>query len=623
MLTSAGGYKHQFDSNHFSASLILVSRWSSFVTQQTYHLGIALKSSGPMAGPGGYHYSQMVEIWKAANVTKSNVIMYWWTPELLFEDFAGTDAEFTRITLPNPTQTCVENRVYSTERCPENGIATAAQLAGSPEGACDDAPNPISKVVSTGLRDMLFDPSIPDALRSPGYAAVKQFGMSDTQLSEVFQYWKRYGDPREAVCEWIVDNHEWAREFIPRTYPRTKQESTHRSGPLQYVSYSLAGLAIAMVVVTCTAVYHNRKLQAIVFAQIEFLFLLLAGLFVISLGSLMTSLPATDGTCVASIWFVNLGYSLELIPLLVKISAINRLMSAALRMKRVVLSRQALFGAVFLISLVVVIFLMIWTILDPPRESKEYVLGETDDIGQGDSSTKVLGMTYCSSEKDFWSYTSFAWIGGMLVAATVLAIQSRNIRQDFNESQTLGVMIYSHFVFVVLRVAIHTLPAGVLSREVLTQYQSMSVDTIVTIIVYFLPKLSSSPSAVRRSTSTRLSMMQAYSVSWDAAVSEKSTAITLPGKSSQRYYKCTKCHDLVRLLPEDNIDENASGSVQNSVRSLGDSPSVERDHLDETSGSFIEMLPRQQGHYPDQMEWSTCQETANHRFPEEMPVPPE
>jgi hypothetical protein len=555
----------------------------------------------------------MVEIWKAANTTKSNVIMYWWTPELLFESFVGTDAEFTRITLPNPTQTCVENRVYSLDRCPKYGIATVAQLAGSPEGACDDPPTSISKVISTGLHDVIFDPSIPDALRSPGYAAVKQFGMSNTQLSEVFQYWKRYGDPREAVCEWIVDNQAWAREFIPRTYPRTEKEST-RSGPLQYVSYSLAGLAIAMVVITSTAVYHNRKRQEVVVAQVEFLFLLLAGLFVISLGSLMTSLSATDGTCVASIWFVNIGYSLELIPLLVKISAINRLMSAASssRMKRVVLSRHALFGAVFLISLVVFIFLMIWTILDPPRESKEYVLGETDDIGEGDP-TDILVTTYCSSEKDFWSYISFAWIGGMLVAATVLAIQSRNTRQDFNESQTLGVMIYSHFVFVILRVAIHTLPTGVLSREVLVQYQSIifSLDTIATLVVYFFPKFRKS--SLQRDSQFRTSSMMRFSskslkISYrgfekGGDETRKSTAaMTLPRGRRYRCTHCGKCMDagdLIEVLAPTS-EEGKGGTEERGKNSVD---------LVETSGCFTDM-PRQQGHCPDPMQWSTSKDNS-------------
>jgi len=571
--------------------------WSSFVTQQTYHLDIALKSSGPMAGPGGYYYSQMVEIWKAANATKSNVIMYWWSPDFLFESFVGTDAEFTRIALPNPTQTCIENRVYSLDRCPEFGIATAEELAGSPLGACDDPPNPISKIISTGLHDMTFDPSIPDALRSPGYDVVKQFGLSDLQLSDVFQYWKKYNDPREAVCEWVVDNQEWAMEFIPRTHPRVLKQETTRSRPLQYASYSLAGLALIMVIGTSAAVVQNRKKRAIVFAQIEFLVLLLAGLFIISLGALMTSLPASDGTCVASVWFINIGYSLELIPLLVKISAINKLMSAASRMKRVVLSRNALFGTVLLICLAVVMFLTVWTILDPPRESEEYTIDEEVDA------TEVLVTTYCSPEKDLWSYIMFAWISGLLVATTVLAIQSRKTRKDFNESQTLGVMIYSHFVFVVLRVAIHTLPSGFMSHDVLAQYQSIifSVDTVVTLVVYFFPKLANTrrprgsqrssvfltTSAIQGNTSTDQDRLSGLCGSYDNRTQRSSGSPSLP---RGHRYKCSHCGDcmdgeeLIEVLvpvgegDAGGTDEVGSGSSCDEVASApkGEKPFPEQ-----------------------------------------------
>ena len=54
--------------------------WSSSVQQIAHHLDMPLASSGPEPGSGGYTYTQMVDIWHAANATKSHVIMNWWTP---------------------------------------------------------------------------------------------------------------------------------------------------------------------------------------------------------------------------------------------------------------------------------------------------------------------------------------------------------------------------------------------------------------------------------------------------------------------------------------------------------------------------------------------------------------
>lgn len=60
--------------------------WTTKVEQQTYHLNISLKSSGPSLN-GGYTFNQLYQIWQAANATKSDVMMMWWRPEFLYDRF--------------------------------------------------------------------------------------------------------------------------------------------------------------------------------------------------------------------------------------------------------------------------------------------------------------------------------------------------------------------------------------------------------------------------------------------------------------------------------------------------------------------------------------------------------
>lgn len=56
--------------------------WTSYVKPQLYHLGIPLESNGPEAnGRGGYNYGELVDAIKAANATKSDIVIFWWTPE--------------------------------------------------------------------------------------------------------------------------------------------------------------------------------------------------------------------------------------------------------------------------------------------------------------------------------------------------------------------------------------------------------------------------------------------------------------------------------------------------------------------------------------------------------------
>jgi len=49
----------------------------------TYYLSIALEGDGDEPYCKGYSYSQLTEIWRAANATKSHVMMMWWAPHPL------------------------------------------------------------------------------------------------------------------------------------------------------------------------------------------------------------------------------------------------------------------------------------------------------------------------------------------------------------------------------------------------------------------------------------------------------------------------------------------------------------------------------------------------------------
>ena len=55
------------------------------------------------------------------------------------------------------------------------------------------------------------------------------------------------------------------------------------------------------------------------FSQWEFLILLLMGLLLVSEGSILLAIPPTNASCVAVQWLVGIGYTLELVPLIVKV----------------------------------------------------------------------------------------------------------------------------------------------------------------------------------------------------------------------------------------------------------------------------------------------------------------
>ena len=405
----------------------------------------------------------------------------------MYQAFVGTDAEFHKVVLPPTTQECIDARPQSVdELCSDN----LEDRVGDAEGACEYKPVSLAKIIAAGLYDAVYDSSIPEGVRSPAYDVLRRFQISELQIGQLFEYTRNHSSDREGVCAWVADNFNETlntTNFVPGSYPRVLKDEDKAVFP--YVATSLGCLVTLLVLLTIWRVYSNKHKPAIRFAQVEFLLLLLSGSLTIAIGAIVVSVPPTNRTCLAGIWLINLGYTFELVPLIVKVAAINKMMMAAESMRRVVLKRRKLYGAVAFVSLTIIVFLIVWSVVDPPRRAPEYVL--SDNLSE-DGDTIVYVSYYCDGESDAWQFAAVGWNALLLLAASVLAFQSRKVRSDFNETNTLAFMIYSHFMFVVLRVTT-LLVAGTVTVEetTLQRLRSLiySVDTTATILIYFIPKL--------------------------------------------------------------------------------------------------------------------------------------
>jgi hypothetical protein len=467
--------------------------WVNYIIPQTHYLKIALESHGNLTN-GKYSPSQVHEIWAAANATKSNVAAVWFTPDILYQKYVNTDAAFQSIILPPPSQDCNDARISAQDRCSEH----YQDQIGDILGACDEPPQPLQKVIATSLYQSTYDPQIGEAKKSPAYEAIQAFTLTSLQVGKLFDNWLQVGkdkdqkwnhDPREATCQWVVDNLDLVQTFIPRTYPRVLQaKKRHMAGFLFFVAFGFGILATTLVVLCIIFVYRQRERRVMKQAQVEFLLLLLSGLFLVAIASIILSIPPySDASCVASIWLFNVGNTLELVPLIVKVAAIYRLVTAAQRMRRIVLKRQYLFTVVFLLASVVVLICILWTTLDPPGIETELLL--TDNVTE-EGETIVTSQYFCSSKSDLWRHICLTWYCILLLSASVFTFQTRKLRHDVNESQTLAILIYSHFFFVLLRLLTTFLEKSSLERADADLYRSLifSCDTISVVVIYFVPK---------------------------------------------------------------------------------------------------------------------------------------
>lgn len=474
--------------------------WTSNFEPMAYHLNIALESEGPDGPHNGYPFIKMQEIWRAANATKNHVVMLFFKPESLFQEFSNTDYAFQRVTFPEPTEECMKSRRPGYLQC-SSQLASFEERMGDKAGTCDDPDEALQRIVVRAFEEITIGDDIPDAVKSPAYRAVKEFKIDNIQIGAIFSRWIENYDRdtriglREATCDWAVDNLDYLQSLVPDSFPRVVEERDHQSA-LSLAASAVAGVAVASSLGVSAATYTFRQKNSIKLAQIEFLWVLLAGLLLVSIGSLLGSLSPTDATCVATTWLVNLGYSLELVPLLVKSIALNRVMSAGRRMRRSNMKLTALFGVVAPITIIVMGLLAVWTALDPAQRQSSYILTDTV-IATGDT---VVAQEYvCKSKSDGWWIASFSWQLFLLFASAVLAFQNRNFREDLADTRTLGVMIYSHFIFLVLRGVTHILGmSSVQTGPALYQSLIISADVVATIVIYFLPKFMTKNDLLRR-----------------------------------------------------------------------------------------------------------------------------
>jgi hypothetical protein len=282
----------------------------------------------------------------------------------------------------------------------------------------------------------------------------------------------------------VTENLEDLQRLIPRSYPRHLQEQEETV--FDIIAVVFGGLAAGATLVAVGITYRQRTRRVFVFAQVEFVFLLLFGLLLVSAAAVLSALPRTDSRCIATAWLLNVGYSFELVPLIVKIAAINTLMQAAKRMQRIVLRRSLLFGVMAVLAAIVIEYMVVWTLFDPPVKEGEY---ELTGLQTDDGETIVTVAYFCKSESNVWMLVAVGVQFMLLLCASILAFMTRKMRKDINEANTVSFLIYWNFVCVLLRIILFLLADKVESAR-LNRSLSMilSADSIATIIIYFVPK---------------------------------------------------------------------------------------------------------------------------------------
>ena len=255
--------------------------WTNYIEAQLYWNNITLTSQGPLLPNKGYSYGHMIQIYHAANETKSDVLFYWWSPDLLMESYHDTDYEFYRVALPQTTKQCLNYRRNSNiDKCSDN---LADRLGDNSIGSCDYASETLTQVMSRGF--LTATQAGPISIQSPAYEFMKNLRLPSFPIRSILQDWddlgnvesvNRVSDPkREGVCQWVYDNIDHFLDYVPKGYPRTLNIVRHEG--LAVAGVTLGIITLIAATVSFGLLVKWRKHHEMRYSQIYTLFMATLG----------------------------------------------------------------------------------------------------------------------------------------------------------------------------------------------------------------------------------------------------------------------------------------------------------------------------------------------------------
>ena len=204
-----------------------------------------------------------------------------------------------------------------------------------------------------------------------------------------------------------------------------------------------------------------------------------------SIGAIIGADATSDVACVTADWSVLVGYTLEVAPILIKVQAINRVTSDPVSFRNIKIDVKKLKKYPFFFVTPVILYLIVWTAVDMSEATNIFILDKTC------TGNVIEIYKTCTSRSAVWPIVAYLWQALLLISASVLAFQSRHDLDEMNESQWIGFLVYSHFMFLIFRIAIRALSlngAILGSLATLIVCIILSLDVLAALVIYFGPK---------------------------------------------------------------------------------------------------------------------------------------
>ena len=139
------------------------------------------------------------------------------------------------------------------------------------------------------------------------------------------------------------------------------------------------------------------------------------------------------------------GEFLQIIPVLIKLSVINRLSREGARCKRTQVDEHVFKKSLFSAVTLIIVYLIIWTVVDSPRPHQILSVDSDKD------SNVVSAATECGSRSFIWQAIMLGAEFCIILSIVLLTFQSNDVIQGMTEGQSLTYLVRVQSLFFLTR----------------------------------------------------------------------------------------------------------------------------------------------------------------------------
>ena len=352
----------------------------------------------------------------------------------------------------------------------------------------------VKKVLKNDEKKACSDPDSGDckAIRVP--ASELSENDRDLHIAKAFLDQKSRGYPQSELVSSEVEGEDFLYATFTQEYsiPRSNlawrvmvmipietetRDALMPGDPLSTVVIAVSVMGFIICGVLCVLLIRKRKHREVIVSDWRFMGLFVAACAVLNASSLVFLGPNTDTLCLTRMWLIHFFFVLALSFLFVKTFRIYKLVGAG-AVRRTISHKRTL-QMVIPFVLVQTVILLIFTFVDPNKQTS---------IVEEDGSS-IEHRYVCGHKTRAFFAVMLIYEGGLLLVGCYLALKTRHLQSEFNESKQIILAMYDTAVVASILLIVCNAVVGFQGEQRLLFSVGIFWTTCFACAVFVIPRL--------------------------------------------------------------------------------------------------------------------------------------